>query len=364
MASLSDVVDSVYPGNNAVGIPLSAGLSVTFDREIDESSVENGGIFIEGADSDTMLLSVYPQELAPGDEPAVLQSPGYSGLVRGSFTFKRIELASTSEVATLDTTGNGTLYRTKAIFTPTFPLQKATGYRLFIVGDPDAGDIDKFGIRTRSVFDPVVDVGNTGNGAIAPYGTYTGVATDTINIQFTDAGVVGQAKFEWWKNSSPLDIHGPILATYSPIPLDKGVLVKFTDGSYDMNDLFTFVVKAGVTFTDSLTNTFTTGNGSILSVPTAASTSVVGDVLPPGTGTTFHVVESTPADFATNLNPAVARQITIEFSSDIDQLTVTQDTVIVVAEPVSDHPAANIISPNGPIAKTLTVDGKKLIINL
>lgn len=363
MASLSGVVVSVYPGDDAEGIPLAAGISILFDREMDETSIANGGIFLEGNDSDKLLLSTYPEDIDIGDELELLQSPGYKGLVPGTFTFKRISLTTTAEVNTTDTTGNGTLYRTKAIFTPTFPLQKATDYTTYIVADSDIDDTDKFGVRSRSVFDPVIDPSNTGNGGILASGTFTGTASDTFNVQFVQGGVVGVAKYEWWRNSAPLDIHGPILATYKKGILEDGVAIGFTDGSYDENDLFTIVVRPGETFTDTLTASFTTGNGSISAIPSSASSSVVAG-LPVTTATSFQVVDTDPADFATNLSPGIAKTITVEFNSDIDPSTVTQDSVIVVAEPVTDHPSASIVSPNGPIAKSLTVSGNLLIIEL
>ncbi len=362
MTSLSDVVDAVYPTSDATGVPLLASITVLFDREMDETSIENGGVFLEGADTDSLLVGVYPENIAPGDEPNLFETAAYSGLVPGVFTFKRIDLSTSVEVSTLDPTGNGTLYRTKAVFTPTFPLQKAFDYRIFITADPDAEDTEKFGVRTRSVFDAEADAGNTGTGTMSATGTYTGTVDDTYNIAFVVDGVAGAAQFEWWKNSTPLDIHGPILATYSSIPLADGVIIQFDDGNYEENDTFTVVVKPGVTFTDTLVSTFTTGNGSILAVPTSASTSVLGDVLPATTG--FQVSKTTPADFATNLAPEVCKQIIIEFSAPVDEDTVTDDTVQVIAEAVTDHPAANIISPNGPIAKTITVDGNKIIIDL
>lgn len=365
MASLSGVVVSVFPSDGAEGVPLVANINILFDREMDEESIINGGIFVEGADTDELIVSEFPQIIAPGDELNVFESPAYAGLMAGTFSFKRISPTSVTEVTTLDTTGNGELYRTRATFTSTFPFKKATDYRIYIVGDPNVSDDDMFGIRSRSVFDPVADGSNTGTGSLIAGGTYSDTVQDVINIQFTSGGIIGTARFEWWKNSEPLNISDPIIATYNKINLTDGIWISFSDGTYTENDLFTVVLQPSETFSDTLVAEFSTGNGSIAAVPTTSSTSVTGGQLSPlSTGTAFTIIKTTPTDFGTNLKPELAKTIIIEFSSDIDSSTITDSTVTVVAEPVSDHPAAGILSPNGPIAKTLTVSGTKLIITL
>jgi hypothetical protein len=365
MVAVVDVIDLVNPADEATGVPLNNSISITFDREIDEWSIEHGGLIVEGPDTDLVIHTEYtPGTLVQGSEGNILLSPGLKGLVPGTFTFSRISTSGLTAVNTTDTTGDGTLFRTRATFKPSQPMKSLTEYTVYLVGDDDDTDSELLGLRTRTVFDGEEDAGNTGDGQVTFSGTYLGNATaDVINIRITKAGVPGVAEFEAWRDSVPVDLIGPFLTSSSESQVLDGVTVQFTEGTYAVGDIFTVAVKRPSVLTGTVIFSFTTGNGSITVVPTTTSTSITGD--PSSTSSTaFTILSADPADGDTNLAPSVARRITIEFSDDIDPTTVTDDTVTILVEPVTDHP---LLSPQITAAeapKILTVSGNKLFIDL
>lgn len=365
MTSISDLLDSINPSNNSTGVPLNSSITVLFDREIDEWSIEHGGFILEGPDTDQVIYPGYaPTPLANGSEQEILLSAGYKGLVPGVFTFSRVSLSNSSLVNTSDTTGDGTLFRTRAIFKPSQPLAPLTEYTLYLVGDDDLADQELFGIRSRTVFDVVSDPGNSGNGTITFSGTYLGtLSNDVVNIRITTAGVPGVAEFESWKDSAPLDLIGPFLTSSTESEVIDGVTVQFLSGTFQINDTFTVAVKRPEVFTGTSTLSFTTGNGSISVVPTTTSTSITGSPISTTT-TEFKLVKATPMDGATNLDPSSSKRIIVEFNDDIDPATITTNSVQVNIEPVSDHPLLTNQVSAGPISNTVTVSGHKLFIDL
>lgn len=367
MTSVSEVLDLVNPSNNSTGVPLNSSISVLFDREIDEWSLEHGGGFIlEGPDTDRVIYPGFVQtDLIQGHESEILLTPGYQGLVGGTFSFKRISLTSSSEVSVSDTTGDGGLFRTKAIFHPSQLLKPLTDYKVYLVGD-DSDDEDLTGIKSRTVFDVITDPSNTGTGSLTFSGTYLGdLSSDTLNIRITKSGVPGVAEFEAWRDSIPLDLVGPFLTSSTESQVLDGITVQFLEGNYSINDEFSVKVKAPTTLTGTCIFSFTTGNGSITEVPTSTSTLITGSSSSFTTsGLTFEIFKSTPIDGGTNLDPRAASHLIIEFTDNIDPSTINSETVQVHIQPVTDHPLLNPQVPEGLINAILTVSGNKLYIDI
>ena len=224
MTKVSDVLYSIFPSDNAAGVTLTDTVRVTFTLEIDEDSLEHGGLILEGPDTDQVLHNVYlPSTLVEGEETRILESPGYDGISPGTFSFLRMDPNVDSPADILDTTGAGNLYRTRVIFKPTNPLAPDTIYTLYLVGDEDLADGTEFGIKPRTVFDGEADGGNTGTGELFFGGSYTGnLTTDTLHIRITKAGVTGQAEYEWWLDSAVLDINGPALSSIGTLAVTDG----------------------------------------------------------------------------------------------------------------------------------------------
>jgi hypothetical protein len=364
MANVLEIIDSVHPSDGSTGVPLNNTIQVIFDREIDEWSLEHGGLILEGPDSDQVIYPGYAAtDLTNGGD--ILQSPQLKGVIPGTFTFGRVDLTTNTIVHTADTTGAGNLYRTKVTFKPEVPLKPQTNYTVYLIGDDDNEVNEEFAIRTKSVFDYIADVGNTGSGTITVSGTYTGAQShDTYNVRITKSGVIGEAEFEAWRDSAPLDLQGPFETSVNESSLFNGVTIRFIDGSFALNDEFSVYVKKPTFIEETATFSFSTGNGSISVVPTNTATSPTGDPLPLAGSTEFKVVSTSPVDEASNLDIASTKRITIQFSSDIDPATISDDTVEVLVEPVIDHPLLSTQVAAGPIFHTLTVSGSKLFIDL
>ncbi len=262
----------------------------------------------------------------------------------------------------LDTTGLGNLWRTKAIFTSKNILNPETEYSVYLSGDESGSDALVTGIRTRTIFDPITAPGNTGTGTVDFNGTYTGLITETYHVKITTVGASGVAWFVWWKASAPLVVSTPILSDkYKHQELDLGVNIKLGNGSFALDDEFSVLVKTPTIFSGNTFWVFTSGTGSITSIPTTTATSVTGDIpqplLAPGT---FVITNITPKDRATNL-PVTTRKIVLTFNSSIDASTITSDTVQVIAKPVNGD---ETLLQTRQIYSDITVNGSKLIIDI
>lgn len=363
MAELTDILVSVNPGDDSTGVPLNQRLTIIFNTEIDEVAFAAGALFLEGPDTDQVIYPGYNLvgPITPGSEQEILESPAYAGIVPGTFTFSRLHLTLNSGIEDLDTEGTLDIYRSKVIFTPTNQLVSVTTYTAYLVGDDD--DVEGVGVQSRTVFDGEVGVLNSGTGTVEFSGSYTGTVSDVINVRITNSGLAGTAEFEYWKDSAPLTLEGPSLSSLNSTALLNGVTIKFLDGSFVEGDTFSVVVKPAVIYTSTLTFSFTTGTGSITAVPTTTSTSITGDPTLDST-VAFELVTTDPEDGAVNVTVVDARTVVIEFSSDLDATTVTQDSVQVFSQPIIDHPLLSASVPTGEVAKTLTVSGNQIIITL
>lgn len=111
---------------------------------------------------------------------------------------------------------------------------------------------------------------------------------------------------------------------------------------------------------------FTTGTGSIETIPATTSTSILSATVLPDIGLSTSVplaiVSSTPEDLDIEVDPGLT-EIVIEFNKDIDPASVTSDTISVLAEVVSVHPCLKA-SAAGELGKTITVEGNKIKVKI
>lgn len=365
MASIVDIIDSIYPASNSVGAILSAPIFVIFDREIDENSIDTGNFFVEGQDTDTFIgpdMGLQLPDVSDSGSNDQLASPGYKGIIQGKISFEKIANTSTDVYSGFDISGTGSLWRTKAIFTPTNALQKLTKYTVYLVGDEDITDGISTGIRARSIFD-VVKGSNIGTGDIAFVGTFDGSAvTDTFNVKITTAGAASEAWFIWWRSSDPSLIFGPIRTEQiQNTILEEGVYVDWRTGNFEVNDTFSAVVRKPSLFTGNTYWSFDTGTGSIEILPETTSTSIIGDTSLILIPTTKLLIDSyLPADKSTNL-PLTTNRIVIQFNSNIDPSTVTSESVTIMGLPVNGD--ENIFSPKQ-IYTNITVSGNQIILDI
>ncbi len=284
-------------------------------------------------------------------------------MVQGTITTEKINNSTLDSYSGYDYGGAGTLWRTKVIFTPTKRLSPNTVYRVYISGDEDNTDNLSTGIRARSVFDTVKGA-NIGTGDATFSGTYSGVATsDTLVVSVYTAGNIGTARFTWYRNSAPLLVYGPFKITYGLIPIVDDVSISFEDGSYEVGDTFSTVVKTGSIFSGNVTYPFTTGTGSIQTVPASTSTTITGTpTSSTATSTLFTISSTSPSNRATNISDTIDQDysVVITFSDTLDASTITDSSISVETEPVNGD--VDTILSSGILPKTLTVDDNELTI--
>ena len=377
MANLIDIVSKIHPAASGIGIILSDKIWVIFDREIDEDSFSNGNLFVAGPDFDTWSgpdLQIFQDRPSIGTESEILQSPGYHGMVQGTFAFERLDLSSDSIVTTLDTVGSGLLYRTKAVFTPREKLAIDTEYTVYLSGDEDTTDDISSGVLSRTVFDSVAASGIVSVGEVGFVGSYFGAApTDTYNLSIAISGDISTAKFSFYRTSDPFTVFGPFKTRLSGVPLSDGVVATFTDGSYVAGDTWTVAVKSPETFSGNINWPFKTGSGSIEVIPEDISTSVIATTIAGTSVTTvsptFNIVSTRPTDFATNQTiPANDYPIYINFDSPIDSSSVIAGvTIDAFSEPVTGIGSDGVYpsgGAKGALDYSLLVSGNQLQVIL
>ena len=359
----SPTIDSVYPSDGATGVPLGASVWAIFDQEIDANKVE-GAFFVVGPDHTlwtgpdqvrwNRLLQPEPQEL--------LESPGYTGIVQGTWSVTKIDAGGQSVSGPSYSPGSG--YRSKVIFTPNEYFAALIDFTVLLAGQ-ETGTTTSRGIRGRTIWDTQLGP-NLGDGNVVTGGSYTDSTLKTAVVEITATGGVGVAEYKWyWQNTPSVSNIG--ICSGQERPLDDGVTFYFTGTDFRLGDTFT-VALSPASFMDGVSTWgFTTGSGSIETVPSTTSTSPTGvpvPPIPPFVDVPFAVETITPAHRAVQV-PLARKEIRIVMSKDIDEDTITQESVRVYAEHVlGDYVDDNEPDVPGEIAKALEVDGDTLIITI
>ena len=353
-------IQSFYPNTGSTGIPIGASIVVIFDGAIDEESFKSN-FFLFGPDNDilttpfnSMLVDSYGR---PGR--SVLDTPGLTGRVECDFTFTRLASDNSEEETPDYSNANTPIYRTKVIITPKVALAPSTTYTTMLIGDTDSSR----GVSDKTVFDvEKTNVVGT-SGLVVARGTYTGTSNRYVIIRVTAAGDSRNADFIFYYEDAPLIIgSGTTSRKWRPLSnSNNGIEIKWSGTDLQVDDTFRFEVKPPVLLTSNYSTTFTTGTGSIESVPEAASTSILGDLNNDPATSEFEVVRTTPADETVKVDPST-KIIEVLFSLEVDPLTVTDKNVRITIEPTTgyDPSTAPIVKPN----RFLFVDGDKLYIIL
>ena len=140
-------------------------------------------------------------------------------------------------------------------------------------------------------------------------------------------------------------------------------LTSYTINLTDTSDLAT----PAVTHTGHYTISFETGSGSITELPSTISSSILSSGATPSTITSqalgaLQLLSSTPKDYSID-NSSDLSEIVLTFNKDLDSSTITDESVVIEASAVCDHPSL-AASAKGNIAKQLIVSGKTLTIKI
>lgn len=365
------VISAIFPNDGATGIPAGATIQITFDQGIDPKSVGEC-IVVYGPDSD---MTSGPESATwidrdTGDNPFFLSSPGFAGAVDCDVSVIYVdstgaEVVGGEYLTAADETAAGVV--SKVILTPKGLMQSEVTYNVYIVGTSESS-VSR-GVKHRTVFDVDDSAVTSTSGSVHVYGGYTGEYDDILYLQITNSGNIGAAKYKWWLDSEGVGaaITGKVSSRrFRHIDQELGLQVRFSGSDFISGDVYAVSLRAPVAMENSYSFSFTIGEGTILSVPSTAATSPIGGTTSlTSSATRLEVLKMDPPDGSTH-QKFKNRKITITFSEDIDPLTVTQDTVTVLAYPVSgkfDSSLSNT-SEQVELAKKLTVVDDTLIIEV
>jgi hypothetical protein len=364
---------SNYPSDGDTGIPVGATILCYFSVGVDLESIKNS-IVLFGRDFDQ--TSGPDQSLwidnDTGNNKYWLSSPGFKGTVPLNFELVYFdnadpdlavdENAAYTSQADETTDGFGHLVR---ITPQTGSLAPETVYTLYVNADTESNNL--IGVSARTVFDVAPDAGNTGTtGSLSVFGTWAGTSDDVVNVKITTAGEIGVAKYKWWYTSL-----GEGSATTGRLTsrrfrkLEHGLQIRFTGSAFEDDDLYTFNVYATARLATSSSLSFTTNDGSFETAPASPSTPAVSS--PPSTvlpsvsdaEAVLSILSMTPEHGSYN-NPNSTRVITIVFDDDIDEDTITDETVKIYAYPASGHYGDT--TPVRELSKELIVEDDTLTI--
>jgi len=343
MATTPSIIN-VYPAPSAQGIPIGGQIRIEFDQEMDLDSLNTGTIVVTGPDEAPVFgpLDITPFDVPGHDDEDILSSPYFKGYVKGEITFVRLNASGgTVEDDVEDTTGDGSLWNTVALFTPEKPLKPNVDYKVLVAGDEDTDDDFDSGVKTRTVFDPTSVT--AGDATILFGGGYTGSSSTSYTIEITSNGATGAAEYIWWNDMDPLTTYSGITTT-GVRELEHGLYVECSkDGTFVDGDTFNVVVVPHVVLPNNYEWTFSTGSGSILTPPSDSSTTGIDTVLTNVVGSGvqftssgFGVAEVTPPDgkygIAISDDPYVGESIIVDFSAAVDGSTLAGDAINVYSE--------------------------------
>jgi hypothetical protein len=345
-------IENVFPAADAAGVPVGAPIFVIFDEEIDPTTIARA-FLVEGPDTDRWTgpdLQLFDRAATPEPE-FFLDSPDYQGIVQGTFEVQKLDPSGAVVTDATYSYGGTPAFRSKVIFTPDDVLSALTNYTVIVSGDELDTDDIQVGIASRTVFDTQLGL-NTGDGEVTFTGGYTGTITDEIIVEIVTAGDIGTATYRWYKASDALTVRTGTTSA-NTILLDDNVYMVFGGSNFASGDEFRVNLRPPQYMSGSFTWVFTTGAGSIQTVPDSTSTSVLGDVGSASVDTTpFEVDETNPAHLASQV-ALHKNEIVVDFNDPVDPATITQDSVTVEVHPVRGAFTGNATEDIGEVPKVL-----------
>jgi hypothetical protein len=362
-------VVSVSPVSGAVGVPVNTQIKVTFDSEIDTYRLSNGGIVIEGPDQSKSigggLIGTYPIKT---NEDEFLSSPNLKGIVKDlEYSFRRVDNLGDGTFSGYDYgsgSGSGTLFRTEAIVTLTYPLSPETQYTIYVVGDPDVTDSLDYGLSSRTVFDLIRGL-NLGTGTPIFWGGFSGTVAEQFFVEVTASGETGTARYEWWTDREP--VHRSARTSQGYRLLKDGVRIKFpVDEEFESGDTFSVWCRPAEFMDGGYSSSFTTSRQSYQAIPDS-STVIVGSgtwgssstVTPSLAG--FSILSTTPGDREGGV-PTSLTEISLTASSSVLEASLA-GSITVTSFP-ADESTDGGIPALGALSFTSAVSGSVITLTL
>lgn len=360
MANSTPSILDVYPAPSAQGIPLGDRVWVMFDQEMDETTINTGTFVLVGPSTNFVFGPDFEPEDSEGAiDEQLFNSPYFDGYVEGVISFEHLDVSGgTTEIT--DYTGDGTLFKTKAIFTPSKPLAPGVVYRVILAGDEVTDDDYKPGIKTRTVFDTEL-LSVSGSGRLTFGGGYTGTITRGYTLEITSGGATGTAEYLWYDDNDPLNVSYGVTTT-GRREIEDGIWLECDpDGAFTTGDTFHVVVMPNYTLAANYEWSFTTGSGAIVTPTSSSSATGIDALVEDGEGD-LQVVSVTPKNMTANITTSEFTEIVIKFNKALDASTITDETVQLWAEAVNGD--SDAFTAAGTLTKVLSVDGDTLTIQI
>lgn len=390
------------PVNQENNFPVGQEIILIFSESVDIKKIkESVSLFGKDFDRTSGPDNALWINNSSGENPFFLRSPGFNGFVDydvelffGSPT--KATLALEEDQSQIDKQETRVAI---VVLTPKKVLKEESEYTLFLVGK-NIDDLENLtedyqviskdrALSPRTIFDAYkIDNGSNveQTSRIKTYGSYdskNNEASSIVNLKVITAGEGSAAKYKWWfsdeNEPQPADTiykERTFRATSRWRKLDRGVLVKFNQGTYDLNEHF--YIKCYDRSADNLETSFIinfqTSTDSIYTYPEVQSTSPIGIdevYIPSGIPTVstvepLKVVSMTPYDGSVN-NDLSLDKIVIEFNRNLDATTVTQETVKILSYPVSgtfDGNSGTRSNREYKIYKIVSVEDNKITLEL
>lgn len=355
-------IESVYPSNSAVSVPIGSVIEITFSGGIDLSTAKNN-VVLYGRDFDFLTgpeTATYLKK--DGTNQKFLESPGFKGVVPCDYSLVYVdangdEVSLTPTQLTDETAGP---YRHKLKLTPKTILAPEIEYTVYIIGE-DVEGTDK-GVSARTVYEVDSSSATSAEGGVVVYGGHTASSADTISIKITKAGNIGTAEYKWWYSETETESEAKTgkVTNRRFRKLEDGLQIRFTGSNFIVDDTYTVALRAKELLESSFSFSFTTASEQITELPDTTSTSVLGSETEIAVGY-LKLVDTTPYDGATHQKFSDS-QIVLEFDATLDSDTINDDAITVLAYPIS-----GIIGENDKeteLFKKITVSDNKIIIDL
>lgn len=288
MAELTPLVE---PNINSTGIPINIQPTMIFSQAIEEGSVAPENFFI---------VSTKKEQ----DPDQAYESASITDIVPAEVEHRRIQLATTNDFTGYDFgtgTTPGELWRSEVKIIPDAPLKPNTNYAVIIS--------DRNSLIT--VFDPQPGGSNSGSGELLAEGPYEGFSAEIYTVNIVSSGGKSTASYYWSRQSDGYT--SPIInAAGKFTEIDRGLRIKFSDGTYDVSDSFSVNVRPE----DRLNDLFSWSFGTALTNFEVPEDDESGDLInlpvnTPGSASNgqasqpaFYVEEVSPEFGSTMVRPA------------------------------------------------------------
>ena len=388
--------DESYPTNSETEFPVGQEIVLVFDRAIDLKTAKES-VIIYGPDSD---VTSGPNDglwlnQSDGTNPFFLNSPAYKGYVECEYQTYLV-----NNLVELKVEDNQEIYEKSSgakysvlVITPKQPLKINTEYNLFICGESlnnisnIPSEIQAYSqsncISEKTVYDAYKLIGGvkTGDARVKSFGSFEPKSNEVataLNLKIVEAGNGSAAKFKWWFDDEVEP--QPASSNYNSRLnrcvqrwriTDRGILVKFTGGEFELNE--TFKVEANKEDLLSISNliTFNTGTDSIFVYPEYTSTSPIapdGLLIPNqqnevvGKYLELNSMQPSSGEINVDLN---LNKIVLTFNNNVDATTAIQENIEIESQSVSgvfDGPGSTRSNRPEKVYKIISVSDNKITL--